>query len=106
MAVGPSGPNSAMRTSSVIGNSAIGGSGTDIGNEGIGGGAYVVLFTPFSGATATFTNCNFVQDVALGGSGRFGLDGEGGGMFVSGETTMALNGCNFTQCVAQVRTRR
>ena len=40
--------------------------------------------------------------VRVGGAGTFGRDGEGGGMFVSGETTMALSDCNFTQCVAQV----
>ena len=38
-----------------------------------------------------------MKAVSYGG----GSDGEGGGMFVSGESTMALANCNFTQCVAQ-----
>ena len=61
----------------------------------------VVLSTPYSGATATFTNCNFQQDVAVGGAGEYAFHGEGGGMFVGSESTTALSNCNFTQCVAQ-----
>ena len=100
LGVGSNGPNIEVSNTNIMGNSATGGSDS-IANGNIGGGGghwgrrIRCPFHTVLGATATFTSCTFLQDVAVGGAGADGADGEGGGMFVSGESTMVLSDCNF-----------
>ncbi len=59
-------------------------------SEGVGGGLEVVARTNSTGATPIVSNCCFVQNTAQGG-----IDAQGGGMFVSGFTTMSIQGSTF-----------
>jgi hypothetical protein len=64
--------------------------------EAVGGGLELALFTPFSAATMSLSNCNFTQNVARAVAGTSTSDAEGGGLFVSGESIATANNCNFT----------
>jgi hypothetical protein len=66
------------------------------GGEALGGGLELTLFTPSSEATLSLNDCNFTQNVAEAVAGTFITDAEGGGIFISGETTATATNCNVT----------
>jgi hypothetical protein len=94
------GASATISNATFVLNLAQGGAGQagGFGGEAVGGALLLATF----GAPANVSTCNFVQNVAQGGAGGgFSSNGQGGALFISGETTTTVSTCNFVKDVAQ-----
>ena len=71
---------------------------TLVGGEALGG-ALEVAAAP-QGTSSTVADCLFAEDVAQAGAGAISSNSQGGGLFISGRTALAVRGSTFVRDAA------